>query len=157
LGRRHAHAGAGTGEALHLVELSLAGLAGRRQGPPPRPHLGRARVGRPPRRPHGVEEFARLDSAFRPRAGDGDSRRVGWAKARRAQAPSFGRARARAPCPRVTLAIRTTLDAWARRCDFRLESGCPLTAPLPTLLITAIVRVEHRAHIGDLARRLLES
>ena len=38
------------GEALHLVELSLAGLGSRRQGPPPRPHLGVAGARRPARR-----------------------------------------------------------------------------------------------------------
>ena len=39
------------GEAFHLVELSLARLGNRRQGPPPRSHLGFARARRPARRP----------------------------------------------------------------------------------------------------------
>ena len=39
LGRRHAHARAGAGEALHLVELSRARLGGRRPRPPARPYL----------------------------------------------------------------------------------------------------------------------
>ena len=38
------------GEALHLVELPLAGLGRRRQGPPARPHLGVAGARRPARR-----------------------------------------------------------------------------------------------------------
>ena len=47
LGRRHARLRAGADQALHVVELSLARLADGRQGPPPRPCLGRARARRP--------------------------------------------------------------------------------------------------------------
>ncbi len=59
LGRRHAHAGAGAGQALHVVELSLARLGNRRQGPPPRPHLGRARARRPRRRSASAAKHSR--------------------------------------------------------------------------------------------------
>ena len=76
LGRRHAHAGAGAGQALHLVELSFARLANRRQGPPARSHLGRARARRPRQRHTGAAPFARLVAAIRPRPGDGDARSV---------------------------------------------------------------------------------
>ena len=50
LGRQHAAAHAGAGEALHLVELPLAGLGDRRQRPPPRSHLDLADAGRSRRR-----------------------------------------------------------------------------------------------------------
>ena len=39
------------GKALHVVELSRAGLGRGRQGPPARPHLGVAGARRPARRP----------------------------------------------------------------------------------------------------------
>src|SRR5262245_64695981 len=77
LGGRHAAAGARAGQALHLVELSLARLGSGRQGPPARSHLARARARRSPRRHAGVQASARLATALGPRAGDGDARPVG--------------------------------------------------------------------------------
>ena len=77
LGRRHAHAGARTGQALHVVELSLARLGNRRQRPPPRSHLGRARARRSRRGMRVLEASARLVAAVRPRPGDGDAGGVG--------------------------------------------------------------------------------
>src|SRR5262249_49635124 len=61
------------GEALHLVELPLARLAGRRQGPPARSRVGRARARRPGLGDAGAAAIARLAAAVRPRAGDRDA------------------------------------------------------------------------------------
>ena len=59
LGRQHAPAHAGAGEALHLVELPLAGLGDRRQRPPSRSHLDVADAGRPRRRDRYRQELSR--------------------------------------------------------------------------------------------------
>src|SRR5262245_35542092 len=55
---------------------------------------------------------------------------VGWAKA--PCTPRTFNAKTAAPCPRVTLS-KERCDAWARRCDFRVQGACSLIAPLPTL------------------------
>jgi exodeoxyribonuclease-3 len=65
-----AHLRAGTGQALHLVELPLARLGRRRPGPSSRPHLGFANAGRPCRLDQDQQGGARLEPAFRPRPGD---------------------------------------------------------------------------------------
>ena len=72
LGRRHARARSRAAEALHLVELSLAGLEECRQGPPARSHVAVARARGRTRRHQDRQGCARLGSAVGSRAGHGD-------------------------------------------------------------------------------------
>src|SRR5215210_2166874 len=74
LGGRVAHACSRAGQALYVVELSLAQLAGRRQGPAARSYLGGARARRPRLPDQNLKRSTRLDAAIGSCAGDGDAR-----------------------------------------------------------------------------------
>ncbi len=76
LGRRHAHARARAGQALHLVELPRSRLGDGGQGPPARPRLGGAEPGRSGQRPADPQGNARQRAPLRSRAGDAGARAV---------------------------------------------------------------------------------
>ena len=63
----------GAGEALHVVELSLARLGCGRQGPPARSYLGVAAARRPRIRRQDFKGFARLGAPLRPCPGNSNT------------------------------------------------------------------------------------
>src|SRR5262249_60337552 len=73
LDRLDARAHAGAGQVVHVVELPLAGLVDRRQGPPPRSHLDLADTRRPRILDHDRQELPRRRAPLRPRPGNGDA------------------------------------------------------------------------------------
>ena len=76
LDRRGTNLCAGAGAALHMVELSVAGLDQIQQGPPPRPYLDVGHAGRPCFEYLGGQGLPQRAASFRPRAGDGNAASV---------------------------------------------------------------------------------
>src|SRR5438093_2271114 len=94
LDRRDAQLRSRTRQALYLVELSLARLGRRGQGPPPRSHLGQAGARRPGLGHDDRETGARLAAAIGPRPGSRHDRAVRMRRRLRASMSEVGEPRA---------------------------------------------------------------